>query len=74
MAKYVVLYASHHPQMQGQTDIRSAHVHFYRPIFPANGPVTMKLDEVYLGRAWSTFRVELFQGNKAKIAAATDIW
>jgi acyl-CoA thioesterase FadM len=75
MEKYALGYASQHAKTQQQTAVRSAHVSFYRPIFPAKGPVTMKLREVSVGKGWSTFRIELFQGddNSRKVSASADI-
>ncbi|KAG8414400.1 hypothetical protein J3459_014786 [Metarhizium acridum] len=71
MAKYAVLYASNHPKMRGQTDIRSSVIQFYRPLFAAKSAI-MKLREVSVGKLWSTLRIEIFQGND-KTAVSADI-
>jgi hypothetical protein len=73
MGRYAMLYASQTPKTREQTDIRYAHIIFYRPIFPAKGPVTMKLHEMSIGKSWSTFRIELFQENSTKIGVSADI-
>ncbi|KAF2650363.1 hypothetical protein K491DRAFT_639238 [Lophiostoma macrostomum CBS 122681] len=74
MTKHAVMYASQQPKSKHQTDLRSAHVQFYRPIFPdKDAGVEMKLREVNIGRAWSTFRVELTHGHDAKLAASADV-
>lgn len=63
MAKYALHYASQHPRMQHQVDLRSAVVQFYRPVFPTQA-LGMTLREVSVGKGWSTLRVEAFQANK----------
>jgi hypothetical protein len=73
MAKFTLLYASQRPRTQMQPDVRSIYVQFYRPVLPAKGSVTIKLREVSVGRAWSTFRAELFQGDVAKVLVSGDI-
>lgn len=74
MTKHAVLYASQHPKTKHQTDIRSAHIQFYRPVFPAReARIVMQLRDISIGRAWSTFRVELVQGSDARISASADI-
>ncbi|KAF2738062.1 hypothetical protein EJ04DRAFT_541502 [Polyplosphaeria fusca] len=73
IAKHALNCVSRNPRTASQTDIRSSHVHFFRPIFPAKGPVTLKAYEVNLGKTWSTFRVEVLQGETAKIAASGDV-
>jgi hypothetical protein len=74
MTKHVVLHASQNPKTKHQTDIRSAHIQFYRPIFPEKDPrVQLSLREVSIGKGWSTFRVELTQEFNAKVAASADI-
>ncbi|KAF2000165.1 hypothetical protein P154DRAFT_599064 [Amniculicola lignicola CBS 123094] len=73
MSKHALLYAAQQPKLVRQKDIRSTHVQFYRPIFPAKGPVTMIVREISVGRAFSTLRVETFQGGMTKIAASSDI-
>ncbi|KAJ5280860.1 PKS-like enzyme [Penicillium angulare] len=70
MAKYATLYASKHPKLNKQSDIRSSTVMFYRPVVPTKSAV-MVLREVSIGKAWSTLRVEISQGEK--IAASSDI-
>ncbi|KAH8695167.1 thioesterase-like superfamily-domain-containing protein [Talaromyces proteolyticus] len=71
--KYALSYASKHPKLRFQTDLRDAAHQFYRPIMPANGIVTMKLHEVNVGRGWSNLRVELFQGEPRRICASANI-
>jgi acyl-CoA thioesterase FadM len=74
MTKHVVLHAAQNPKTKYQTDVRSAHIQFYRPIFPAKDPrVQLELREVSIGKGWSTFRVELTQGSNAKVAASADV-
>jgi hypothetical protein len=74
MTKHAILHASKDPKTKHQTDVRSAHIQFYRPIFPAKDPcVQFLLREVSIGKGWSTFRVELTQGIDAKVAASADI-
>ncbi|GKZ37574.1 hypothetical protein AbraIFM66950_009187 [Aspergillus brasiliensis] len=70
MTKYALHYASQHPKLQAQVDLRSAVVQFYRPMF-ASTPVTMTLREVNIGKGWSTLRVESFQNDK--LTASADI-
>ncbi|KAF2794882.1 hypothetical protein K505DRAFT_407292 [Melanomma pulvis-pyrius CBS 109.77] len=73
MAKHVVSHAAQQLKTKDQTEVRSAHVQFFRPIIPAKGPIIMRLQELNLGRAWSTFRVDAFQGDTSKLAASTNI-
>ncbi|KAF2686890.1 hypothetical protein K458DRAFT_334947 [Lentithecium fluviatile CBS 122367] len=73
LTKYVVSYAAQHVKTKDQTDVRSAYVQFFRPIIPSKGPIVMRLHEVNLGRAWSTFRVDAFQGDASKLAASTNV-
>jgi acyl-CoA thioesterase FadM len=74
MTKHAVLHAAQNPKTKYQTDVRSAHIQFYRPIFPAKDPrVQLHLREVNIGKGWSTFRVELTQGSTAKVAASADV-
>ncbi|PYI10935.1 hypothetical protein BO78DRAFT_414032 [Aspergillus sclerotiicarbonarius CBS 121057] len=54
----------------GSLDGRPSRLTTYQPIFPIH-PVTMKLREVSIGKAWSTLHVELFQ--REKIAASADL-
>ncbi|KAF1967606.1 hypothetical protein BU23DRAFT_583772 [Bimuria novae-zelandiae CBS 107.79] len=74
MTKHAVVYASQKSKTKHQTDVRSVHVQFYRPIFPVKDPaVVLHLEEVNIGKAWSTFRVELTYGRDAKLAVSADI-
>jgi acyl-CoA thioesterase FadM len=74
MTKHAVLHAVQNPKTKYHTDIRSAHIQFYRPIFPAKDPnVQVSLREVSIGKGWSTFRVELTQGSTSKVAASADV-
>ncbi|PFH59144.1 hypothetical protein XA68_12764 [Ophiocordyceps unilateralis] len=70
MTKYAIKYASEHPKLRLQTDVRSSMAQFYRPVLPSK-PATLKLRESSLGKAWSTLRVDLFQADK--IAASVDV-
>lgn len=70
MSKYAVLYASNHPQMRNQTDVRSAVAQFYRPVLPKR-PINLQLREVSVGKGWSTLRIELRQADK--VAASEDV-
>lgn len=63
MAKYALHYASQHPKMQYQVDLRSAVVQFYRPVFPTH-PLKVTLREVSVGKGWFTLRVEAFQSDR----------
>ena len=73
-AKYAVHYASHNPRLKSQASLRSLGAQFYRPLFPAKGPVRMTLREVSVGKAWSTLRVEAFQPVKCNdIAVSVDM-
>lgn len=71
MGKYAVSYTGQHVKTKDQTDIRSAYVQFVRPIMPSKGPISMRIHEINLGRAWSTFRVDAFQGDESKLATST---
>ncbi|KAF2653434.1 hypothetical protein K491DRAFT_769452 [Lophiostoma macrostomum CBS 122681] len=72
LAKHALLYASYRTAIQDQADIRSSLVSFYRPVFPHAGLVVLQLDEVSIGKAWSTLRVQLFQDSRAQPAASAD--
>jgi acyl-CoA thioesterase FadM len=74
MTKHAVSHATLNPKTKHQTDVRSAHIQFYRPVFPAkNSRVHLQLREVSIGKLWSTLRVELTQGSNGKVAASADV-
>jgi hypothetical protein len=74
MTNYAVSHAAQTPKTKHQTDVRSAHIQFYRPVFPAkDSRVHLQLREVSIGKSWSTFRVELTQGSNGKVAASADV-
>lgn len=73
MAEYAVLHAAQQPRTQVQTDVRSAHVQFFRPIISTQGPVALKIYEINLGKAWSTFRVDAYQAKQPKIVASSNV-
>jgi hypothetical protein len=74
MTKHAVSHAAQNPKTKHQTDVRSAYIQFYRPVFPAKDPrVHLQLREVSIGKAWSTFRVELTQGSNGKVAVSADV-
>lgn len=70
MTKYALYYATQHPKLQSQIDLRNSYVQFYRPTF-ASAPLRMTLREVNIGKAQSTLRVESFQNEK--LAVSVDI-
>ncbi|KAB8339342.1 hypothetical protein FH972_022275 [Carpinus fangiana] len=67
-----VKYAAQHPKIHQQADVRSSTVSFFRPIFPAKGLVILKVEELSIGKAWSTLRVGAFQ-ESPKLCATADI-
>ena len=73
MSKYALSYGSQRPRLKGQPDVRSAYTQFFRPIFPAKGPVSMKIQELSIGRSWSILRMETYQGDLSKLAATSDV-
>lgn len=74
MTKHALLHAAQNPKTKHQTDVRSAYMQFYRPIFPNKDPrVQLQLREVSIGKGWSTFRIELTHGSNAKVAASADV-
>ncbi|OJI91504.1 hypothetical protein ASPTUDRAFT_38528 [Aspergillus tubingensis CBS 134.48] len=70
MTEYALYYASQHPKLQTQIDLRNSYVQFYRPTFDS-APLIMTLREVNIGKGQSTLRVESFQNEK--ITASADI-
>ncbi|KAJ4288924.1 hypothetical protein N0V90_011265 [Kalmusia sp. IMI 367209] len=73
LVKYALLYSTQKTEMAEQSDVRSALVQFYRPIFPTRGPVMITISEINIGRVWSTLRVEVYQGSKSKLATSADV-
>ncbi|GKZ49840.1 hypothetical protein AbraIFM66951_002548 [Aspergillus brasiliensis] len=63
MVKYAIHNVRHPPKMQYQTDIGSAVVRFYHPVFPTK-LMMVTLREVNVGKGWSTRCIESLQGDK----------
>ena len=43
LTKHAVVYASEHPQIPSQRDVRSSMIHFYRPVLSARPVVSPKI-------------------------------